>query len=135
MEKFLFTKSILKEKIPSENRLISVMSRHTLEDGITPDERIIEGINYDEWKAEFAPPAKLVWAYYRKEISWEEYEKKYLEFLRSKELIEKVISFAKRCIEEIIILECIEDTSEKCHRRILAEELQRHQSELKIVHL
>jgi len=60
MEKILFTKSILKGRLPNENKLISVMSRHTLEDGITLDERIIEGVSFDEWKVEFAPPAKLV---------------------------------------------------------------------------
>ena len=110
------------------------MSRHTLEDGKTPDERIIEGITFDEWQKEYAPPAKLVGAYYRKEISWKDFEKEYLQFLRSDEMKSKVESFAKRCIEEPITLLCVEDSADKCHRRLLAEELQKYQPKLKIVH-
>jgi len=133
MEKELFTKSIIKEKELGEKR-ISVMSRHTKEDGVTSDERIIEGATFDEWQKDFAPPAKLVGAYYRKEISWEEFEKNYLEFLRSEEMKVKVKDFARRCTEETITLMCIEDTADKCHRRLLAEELQRYQPHLNIVH-
>jgi len=84
MEKELFTKSIIKEKEPDEKR-ISVMSRHTKEDGVTPDKRIVEGVTFDEWRKEFAPPDKLVGAYYRNELSWKYFEKKYVEFLQSLE--------------------------------------------------
>lgn len=133
MKKELFTKSIVKEKEPNEKR-ISVMSRHTKEDGITPDERIIEGETFDEWRKEFAPSAKLIGAYSRKELSWEEFEKKYVEFLQSPEIKSQVASFAKRCTEETITLMCIEDTADKCHRRLLAEELQKYQPQLKIFH-
>ncbi|MFZ2192856.1 MAG: DUF488 family protein [Candidatus Moraniibacteriota bacterium] len=133
MEKELFTKSIIKEREPNEKR-ISVMSRHTKEDGVTPDERIIERVTFDEWQKDFAPPEKLVGAYYRKEILWEEFERKYFEFLRSDKIKPKVEDFAKRCIEEVITLMCIEDTADKCHRRLLAEELQRYQPHLKIIH-
>ncbi len=38
----LYTKSILKEKVPSDGIRISVMSRHTLNDGITQDNRITQ---------------------------------------------------------------------------------------------
>ena len=134
MHKEIFTKSITKEKDPNDQKRISVMSKHTLEDGKTPDERIIEGITFDEWQKDFAPPAKLVGAYYRKELSWKNFEKKYLEFLRSDKIRPKVESFAKRCTEETITLMCIEDTADKCHRRLLAEELQRYQPRLKIIH-
>ncbi len=133
MEKHLFTKSIINEKEPDEKR-ISVMSRHTLDDGQTPDVRIIEGITFDEWQKEFAPPSKLVGAYYRKELPWEEFERVYLEYLRSDEIKPKVEAFAKRCTEETITLMCIEDIADKCHRRLLAEELQRYQPSLKVIH-
>lgn len=133
MEKELFTKSIIKGREPNEKR-ISVMSRHTKKDGVTPDERIIEGETFNEWRKEFAPPAKLVGAYYRGELSWEDFEKKYVEFLRSADMKPKVESFAKRCTEETITLMCIEDTADKCHRRLLAEELQKYQPQLKIIH-
>lgn len=134
MEKELYTKSIIKGKEETDGRRVSVMSRHTHDDGITPDERIVEGISFDEWKKELAPPANLVGSYLRREIPWEEYEQKYLDYLRSDEMRTIVKEFAKRCTQEIITLMCIEETPENCHRRILAEELQRIQPDLKIVH-
>lgn len=133
MEKEIFTKSIIKEREPNEKR-VSIMSRHTKADGVTPDERIVEGVTFDEWRKEFAPPDKLIGAYYRNELSWEDFEKKYIEFLRSAEIKPKVESFAKRCTEETITLMCIEDGADKCHRRLLAEELQKYQPQLKIFH-
>jgi uncharacterized protein YeaO (DUF488 family) len=134
MKKELFTKSIVKGKEPDEQKRISVMSRHTLEDGKTPDERIVEGVTFDEWQKEFAPPDSLVGAYYRHKISWEDFEKKYLEFLRSNEMRPRIELFAKRCTEETITLMCIEEEADKCHRRLLAEELQKYQPGLKIIH-
>ena len=38
----LYTKSILKPRSSRDGRRISVMSRHTLEDGVTQDKRITE---------------------------------------------------------------------------------------------
>jgi len=134
MDKKLFTKSILKDKHPDDKIRISVMSRHTKEDGVTPDERIIEGVTFDEWQKDFAPPSKLIGAYYRNEISWEEFEKAYLDFLQSEEMKSKLAAFAQRCINETITLMCIEDKPDKCHRRLLAEELQKYQPDLIIVH-
>lgn len=134
MEKPIFTKSIIKEKEIGDGKRISVMSRHTLSDGKTQDERIIDGVSFDEWKKEFSAPSKLVGRYYRKEIDWEEFEKQYIEFLRSDEVNPEIKLFAKRCTEEVITLMCIEDTADKCHRRLLAEELQKYQPDLKITH-
>jgi len=133
-EKFLFTKSIIKPKEPADARRISIMSRHTKEDGITPDERIIDGETFDEWLREFAPPAKLVGAYYRQEITWDDFENQYLQFLRSADIQPKVKEFAERCANETITLMCVEADADKCHRRLLAEELQKYQPDLKIIH-
>ena len=129
----MYTKSIIKDEEPGEYR-ISVMSRHTMSDGITPDKRIIEGEIFHEWRKEFAPPSKLVGAYYRSELSWEDFQNKYVEFLRGLEMKPRVESFAKRCTEETLTLMCIEDTADRCHRRLLAEELQQYQPELRIIH-
>lgn len=113
---------------------ISVISRATLDDGITIDERIIAGTTHHEWIKDFSPPPKLIGAYKRKEINWEEYERKYLEFLRSPHMNEKVKALALRCVREKITLACIEEEADHCHRRLLAEELQRYQPELVIIH-
>ncbi len=130
----LFTKSIFSDKQPSFATHISVMSRHTQNDGITPDVRIKEGESFDEWIKELAPPDKLVGAYYRNELSWDDYEIKYLDYLRTDEISTFVNNFAKRCTKETITLLCSEQSAENCHRRILAEELQRIEPSLQIIH-
>lgn len=134
MARELFTKSIVKPKEPEDSLRVSVMSRHTLDDGKTPDERIIEGKTFDEWAISFAPPAKLVGSYYRGKIEWNEYKQQYLDFLRGEKMQEQVKAFAQRCVGEVITLMCIEESSEKCHRRLLAEELQRYEPSLNIIH-
>ncbi|MFZ2154414.1 MAG: DUF488 family protein [Candidatus Moraniibacteriota bacterium] len=113
---------------------ISIISRPTLDDGKTPDERIIQGITHHEWLNDFAPPLKLIGAYKRKELSWKEYERKYLDFLRSSLMKRKVATLALRCLQEKITLACIEEKADFCHRRLLAEELQRRQPHLVIIH-
>lgn len=113
---------------------ISVISRPTLDDGKTIDPRIQEGITHHEWIKDFAPPPKLIGKYKRGEISWLEYETEYLKFLRGTEIREGVKRFAKRCRRVKITLACIEEKADFCHRRLLAEELQRYEPELIIVH-
>lgn len=134
IEKGLYTKSIYKKRDPEDATHVSIMSRHTLEDGITPDENILPGESFDEWMRELAPPTKLVGSYYRKEIEWDEYESAYLDFLRSEEIAPLVEVFARRCTEETITLLCVEDKADNCHRRLLAEELQRKEPGLRVVH-
>lgn len=121
-------------KTDKERIRISVISRPTLDDGVTIDERIKEGVTHHEWIKDFSPPLKLIGAYKRKEIDWEEYERKYLEFLRSPQMSEKVKAFALRCVRGKITLSCVEEKAEHCHRRLLAEELQRYHPELVIIH-
>lgn len=135
MNNVIYTKSIIRPREVSDGVRISIMSRHTLNDGKTHDERIIEGVTFNEWLKEFSPPLKLIGAYYRKELNdFKEFERKYLEFLRTEEMVIKVRRFSIRCSKEIITLMCIENTAEFCHRRLFAEELQRYNSDFKIIH-
>jgi uncharacterized protein YeaO (DUF488 family) len=110
------------------------MSRHTLNDGITPDERIREGISFDEWLKELAPPEKLVGAYYRDEVGWDDYAVAYLAHLRSEIVGPLVQDLARRCDKESVTLLCAEESPDYCHRRILAEEIQRILPEITIIH-
>ncbi|HBI17007.1 MAG TPA: hypothetical protein DDY52_02530 [Candidatus Moranbacteria bacterium] len=135
MSSEIHTISLFKPILIDRGRIrISVISRPTLDDGKTPDPRIIQGITHHEWVKDFAPPPKLIGAYKRGEINWEKYEERYLEFLRSSPTKQMVRKFASRCVKEKITLACIEDEANHCHRRLLAEELQRHKPELIIVH-
>lgn len=95
------------------------MSRHTKTDWITTDERITKDL-FDEHKVKLAPPGKLVWKYYRDEITFDEYKDFYLEYLNTikDEIIDILILPS---IESNITVMCIEDTAEFCHRKILLE--------------
>lgn len=115
----LKSKCILAEKAPEDGKRVSVMSRHTLSDWKTPDERITPDI-FDDHKPIFAAPPKLVGAYYRKEIDFDQYAVLYKEHLQKveKELVDILIYPA---ISENVTVMCIEDTPCQCHRRILLE--------------
>ena len=127
----LYTKCIFKEKFDSEGLRISVMGRHTLNDGKTPDFRIKKD-NYDEHSRILAPPDKLVGDYYKRGLSWEDFSRKYLDHIRSEDVAHFVRELARKALTENISLEEIAD---KCHRKLLAEECKRYEPFLKVVHL
>lgn len=111
---------------------VSVMRRHkkTLpNDGIPGEE--IDTVNYDLWWKELAVPGKIVGAYYRQEKTFVELEKEYLEYLRSPEINQLLLLLIELSKLINVILMCIEDTPEKCHRRILIEECLRIDPSLK----
>lgn len=105
------------------------MSRHTENNGIT----LIE-VHYHEHLQQLAPPLRLIGSYYKRGLSWEEFELRYLEHIRQSEIRDQVQKLAQRSLLEDITLLCIEETPEHCHRRLLAEECQRYQPTLTIEH-
>ena len=129
----LRTKGIYEPIDPSDGKRISVMSRHTEDDGKEPDARIIEGVTFHEWEKKLGPPLKLIGAYYRGGCVWEPFEDGYLAHLRSDEISLQVKKFAKRSLEEDLTFLCKEPTPEHCHRRLLAEECKRYEPNLELV--
>lgn len=127
----LFTKSILKKSQKSDGLRFSVMSRHTLDDGVTPNSKITTG-SYDVWLRELAPPDKLIGSYIKKRISWSEYKQQYISFLSSKE--PEVKKLAKRALNQDVTILCIEIDSKFCHRKILAYECKKYEPGLIIKH-
>ena len=125
----LKTKCILLPKNYSDGKRISIMSRHTLNDGITPDERIDKNL-YDEWRRKFAPPLKLVGDYYRG-LSWEEFEKRYLDYLGT--INQKIKELVETASSKDITLLCVEESPERYHRRLLAKECKRIKPKLEIL--
>lgn len=117
----LFTKSILAPIESGDGVRISIMSRHTQPDGVTPDTRITANRYQLHWP-EVAPPPTLIGDYYRRGISWEEFSSRY-------ELFLAITASAREKIEELLLMAhyravtvmCIEDTPTWCHRRLLAE--------------
>ena len=125
----LRTKSILKPLEDADGVRLSVMSRHTLNDGKTPHPQITLK-SYDEWSLIFAPPLKLVGDYYRRNLPWDEFEKRYLDYLRTPQVQMKVRALAERSLDSTLTLLCVEDSPDYCHRRLLAEECKRLQPEI-----
>lgn len=97
---------------------ISVMSSHTL-DGIVVDTTITENM-YDLHMPELSAPKKLLGDYYKRGISWEEYEVRYLEHIRTPVIQEIIVNLIKKY--DTITFLCIEQDDSKCHRRLLQEE-------------
>ena len=59
---------------------ISVMSRHTLADGVTPDPEIRPEM-FDQWWPELAPPPRLIGSYYKRGLSWAEFGEEFRKHL------------------------------------------------------
>ena len=81
---------------------------------------------------DFAPSKELLDHWHKQEVTWEEYEKVYIQLLKERNVLQNygVKSYDGSCFL------CSEDTPEQCHRRLLAEYLQKHSKEkVTIVHL
>ncbi len=134
----LATGCIFKPITNMNDRRICIMSRLTLNDGKTPDPRLDRQKNplifHDHWK-EFAPPPQLVGAWYRSQKSasdWKNFAAGYQNYLNHGTMagsINQLILLAKH--RDIILL-CVEETPELCHRRLLAEHCARIAPDLKV---
>jgi len=78
-----------------------------------------------------APTKEILDAYKKKEIDWSTYEKKYNALLKNRK-VEKLISIENLDMSCFL---CSEPTPENCHRRLLAEYLQKHLKNIQIHHL
>lgn len=92
----------------------------------------LHNIEY-EYLPIFAPTTKLLNDYKMKKIKWEEYEKTFLELLQKRN-IEQKINIEK--FDNVVLL-CSEPTADKCHRRLVAEYLQKSfkDKNIQIIHL
>ena len=90
----------------------------------------ISQIDY-EHRADLAPTKDLLESYRKKQITWDDYEIRYLNLLKSRRVEQTLDAqiLAKSC------LLCSEHSPEKCHRRLLAEYLKTHFPPISIVHL
>ncbi|RJQ20348.1 DUF488 domain-containing protein [Candidatus Woesearchaeota archaeon] len=104
----------------SDGLRISIMSRHTYNDGITPDERILR-TSYDLWLPQLAPPPKLIGAYYKRGLPWNQFETRYIDHLSSEPLREEIRTFLDAALTLDLTTLCCEETPARCHRRLLAE--------------
>lgn len=74
-------------------------------------------------KIDYAPTKAILSAYQKKEIDWREYEERFMPLIEKRKIefdFDKAFSNYNK-----ICLLCTEPTPEKCHRRLVAEYLQR----------
>lgn len=92
----------------------------------------ILGIEYFH-NTELAPTKEILDAYKDKSISWEQYETEFLALLKKRE--PKVLNDIK-LLDEACLL-CSEDKPDHCHRRLVAEYIQKVNplEKIEIIHL
>lgn len=116
----LKTKSIFAPIEDSDGIRISIMSRHTLNDGKTPDSRITPA-DYEEHCTRLAPVPRLVGRLKRQEISFSFFEKKFNQYLETPIVAEEITRISRMAMDRNVTLMCAEATPEECHRRLVAE--------------
>lgn len=84
-----------------------------------------------EHNIDFAPTKELLSRYRDKNMTWAQYEIEYLNLLDMRKIVHKINidTLHENC------LLCSEHTPEKCHRRLLAEYLQKVRNDIQIIHL
>lgn len=92
--------------------------------------RAIAGIDYVHI-ADLAPTKELLDAYKKYKGDWAVYEKEFLDLMERRRVED---SLAKDIIDQGCLL-CSEDKPHYCHRRLVAEYLQRHWEGVTIDHL
>ncbi len=127
------TKCIFATKSNYDGLRVSIMSRHTLNDGKTPDKRIQRSM-YDIHCVDLAPSPKLVGAFYRGEVSFDEYVLYYIQYLRSTKVLRNAIeAIAHWALVDNMTFLCQEEFPQRCHRSIFAKECKRCEPKLNII--
>jgi uncharacterized protein (DUF488 family) len=92
--------------------------------------RVIGGIEYVH-DTELAPTGDILDAYKKKQMQWDEYERRFNELLerRAPAAQRQPADFDRAC------LLCSEPTPEHCHRRLVGEYLQRTWPQIEVHHL
>ena len=80
---------------------------------------------------ELAPTSEMLDAYRKEHLNWDTYEREFLDLMDERRISKKGI---RRTIANSCLL-CSEDKPEYCHRRLVAEYLQRNWGDLEIIHL
>ena len=92
--------------------------------------KTIAGIEYIH-VPDFAPTQEILDDFKKKKGPWAEYERRYRDLLSKRKIADK----APEILKDKDCLLCSENTPEYCHRRLLAEHIQEHLTDVEIVHL
>lgn len=129
----LFTKCILDAPEPTDGMRISVMNRHTLSDGVTPDPKLLAA-TYTYHLPIFAPSSKLLGDWYKRGLAWEDFCDRYYREMSDPRVHIYIGRIATIALRTNVTLLCIENRPFLCHRQLLALLCRRAHPELEIHH-
>jgi uncharacterized protein (DUF488 family) len=109
---------------------ISQLAGFTKMDDLRYFLKSIGGIDYVHLPV-LAPTQDMLDAYKKQKGAWSEYEKRFLDLMASRHIEDKV---PKEIIDGGCLL-CSEDKPHHCHRRLVAEYLANHWSDVQTKHL
>jgi uncharacterized protein (DUF488 family) len=92
--------------------------------------RAIAGIEYLHLP-DFAPTQEVLDAFKKEKGAWADYERMFAALMKDRRIAEA----AARTLRDGDCLLCSEDTPEHCHRRLVAEHIQKHLDNVEVIHL
>lgn len=78
-----------------------------------------------------APTDELLAAYKKRQIKWDEYERRFLDLIQERQIEQRV---SREIMDQGCLL-CSEATPHHCHRRLVAEYLREHWGDVTIDHI
>lgn len=93
--------------------------------------KALGGIEYEHLPEIFAPTQEMFVAYRKKQITWADYEKQFLDLIASRRIEERVLPHD---LDGSCLL-CSEDKPDRCHRRLVAEYLKSKWGDVEVIHL
>ncbi len=88
------------------------------------------GMDY-EHMPDLAPTQELLKSYRDDALTWDEYERRFVALMAERRIEDLPI----RALVDNACLLCSEETSDQCHRRLVAEYLQEKWGDIEIIHL
>lgn len=79
-----------------------------------------------------APTNEILSSYKKKKITWEDYEKQFLELMAKRKIEEKV---DRNLFDGPAVLLCSEAKADRCHRRLVLDYLKTKWENIKVLHL
>jgi len=123
-------KSGVKRLVDIRLNNVSQLAGFTKKDDLRYFTKAICGIDYIHL-AELAPTQEIIDAVRKQQIEWSEWEKRFLELMRSRQVDKKV----SRELMDGSCLLCSEEKPEHCHRRLVAEYLREKWGDVEIEHI
>ncbi len=122
---------------------VSVMRRHTDDDGKTPDPMIVEGKSFHRWEPELGAPGWLVAWWYKGNLQpganklqrWMAFEHDYRNYLRRKDVLGKARKLGEEALNRDIVILCKERLPKFCHRNVLADIIRHEVPNLVVRHV